>query len=77
MEHCVRDAIFHLDCAKQALEASLTDPEGWKQDSVDHTRVITKLFPLMVALSLALPRTRTHSSPESVENSQEPHEESP
>lgn len=76
MEHCIRDAIFHLDCAKQALEASLTDPEGWKQDSVDNARVLAKLLPAMVALSLALPRTRTHSDPESVENLQGSLEES-
>ena len=75
MEHCIRDAIFHLDCAKQALEASLTDPDGWKQDSIDNSRILAKLLPVMAALSLALPRTHTHSPPGSEENLQESLEE--
>lgn len=68
MDQCVRDAIFHLDCAKQALEASLTDPEGWKQDAMDNARVLVKVLPVMTLLSSALPRTRTYSDPNSVEN---------
>ena len=74
MEHCIRDAILHLDCAKQALEAGLVDPEGWKQDSVDNSRILAKLLPLMTMLSLALPQTRTYSDPESVESLQAEHE---
>lgn len=76
MEHCIRDAIFHLDCAKQAMEASLTNPEEWKQESVDTTRVISKLLPVMIMMSLALPKTRTFSDPESVESLLKEHEES-
>tara|TARA_B110000977_G_C11054515_1_gene483572 strand:+ start:320 stop:550 length:231 start_codon:yes stop_codon:yes gene_type:complete len=70
MEQCIRDAIFHLDCAKQALEASLTDPDVWKQESDDNTRIIARLLPAMALLSLQHPQTHTHlhkteeSSPE-------------
>lgn len=76
MEQCIRDAIFHLDCAKQALEASLTDPEKWKQESTENAKMILQLFPVMIALSLSLPQTRTHSDPGSAENLQESLEES-
>ena len=69
MDQCIRDAIFHLDCAKQALEASLVDPDGWKQDSVDNARVLVKLLPIMCLLSLSIPRTRTHYNSLSEESS--------
>lgn len=75
MEQCIRDAIFHLDCAKQALEASVTDPEGWKKDSDNNARVIMKLLPIMCLLSLHTPQTHTRDSSPSVESLQEEHSE--
>lgn len=70
MERCIRDAIFHLDSAKQALEASLTDPDAWSRDSDDQNQIISKLLPLMVMLSASLPQTHNHSGPEPVESLQ-------
>ena len=71
MEQCIHDAVYHLDCAKQALEASLTDPERWKRESDDNTKLIARLLPMMTLLSLSLPQTHIQQIQETEENSRE------
>lgn len=77
MERCIRDAIFHIDCAKQALEASLEDPVAWAQDSEHSNQLIARLLPLMTLLSVTLPRTHSPGPSPTVENLQEEHFEDP
>ena len=75
MEHCVRDAIFHLDKAKEALEASLEDPEGWKKESKRTNELIVQMLPLMTLLSLIGPKIHTPEENHTEENSPSEHGE--
>jgi hypothetical protein len=77
MERCIRDAIFHIDCAKQALEASLEDPVAWAQDSDHSDTLIARLLPLMTLMSVTLPRIHNPEPSPFVESSQEEHFEDP
>lgn len=76
MEHCIRDAIFHLEKAREALEASLEDPEGWKKESQRSNEIIAQMLPLMSLMSVAGPRTRTPEESHIEENSPLEHGES-
>ncbi len=69
MEHCIRDAIFHLDKAKEALEASLENPEGWKAESDRTNKLIVQMLPLMSLLSLIGPKIHNPEENHTEENS--------
>lgn len=76
MERCIRDAIFHLDKAKEALEASLENPKEWKKESDRTNELIVQMLPLMTLMSMLGPKTHNHEETRTGENSPSEHEES-
>ena len=49
-EYCINDANYFLERAKEAMDASKTDPKAYYEESKEHYSIICKLLPFMVLM---------------------------
>ena len=73
-DFCLDDAIFHMKKAAEALSEGLKDPVAWYKTSQASTKVLAKVFPLVIALQIAesLEKPNQTSEESSLESRAEP-----
>ena len=49
-EYCINDANYFLERAKEAMDASKSDPKAYYEESKEHCSNICKLLPFMVLI---------------------------
>jgi hypothetical protein len=57
-DFCVNDALQHLDKIKEALEAMETNPKKFYKESIEHTKWIMKMMPVVYLLDGFQPPTQ-------------------